>query len=76
MHPRTQGTWAIQGVEGDEMFKAIRPKIAHQRSHRTAFELEHADRVSPLEHLEHQIVVKGHVVDIGANACVVFDHVE
>jgi uncharacterized membrane protein YwzB len=73
VHAGTKRAWAVQSVQGDQMFESIRTEVPHEGTHRPALELEDTDRVAPTEHVVHHLIIKGHVVDVWSLTGVGFD---
>ncbi|GBE25169.1 hypothetical protein BMS3Bbin02_01454 [bacterium BMS3Bbin02] len=66
MNPGAERSGTIERVERYQMLKFFGTQIAHERTHRTAFELEDAQRFTPLEHLVHGRIVQCNVIDVDA----------
>ena len=66
----------VEGHQGGHVVEAGRGQRAHERPHRAALELEHADRVAPAQHGERRGVVERDRVDVGPVAGGGLDQVE
>ena len=59
------GPGPVQRDQGGHVVEARRGEGPQGLAHRTALELEDADRLGPPQHLERGLVVEGDVVDVG-----------
>ena len=69
-------TGAIERDHGRDVFEGCRREGAEQRTTRSAFELEHPDRVGPTQELERLRVVERDRVDVGTGSGGALDEVE
>ena len=76
VHVGRHRTRPIEGNQRCHIVEARWRKGPHQRPHGTTLELKHANRVAPLQHREHCLVGKVHVVDVGFGPGRLLNHVQ
>ncbi len=74
VHVRRHRTRAIEGKQRGDVLEVGRAERSHQRPHRPAFELEHADATPPLQHVVGLRIVERHAVDVEVGIVAGADH--